>query len=113
MFIFSHTSHVHVCLQENDDVLGCIRDPNSNNRVSVVDANNPSRQYSANQLDTDQSGLCAHSTNFNNGRVTCRFVLSHQSVYMYLRYPHLLYVHVFVLSLPIQFQSTDTDNGLY
>ena len=51
-------------------MLGCKRD-SSDNSVAVIDTYNPSTRYDPNEVDPTQKGVCTHSTNFNNGRITC------------------------------------------
>ena len=51
-------------------MLGCIRDTNDDS-VAVIDTYNPTPQYTSNRADPTQEGVCTHSTDFNNGRITC------------------------------------------
>ena len=51
-------------------MLGCKRDPNDDS-VAVIDTYNPTTQYAPNEVDPTQEGVCTHSTNFDNGRITC------------------------------------------
>jgi hypothetical protein len=53
-----------------DDVLGCRVDSGN---VTVVDTWNPSPRQTANEIDPTQDGLCAQSSSFTNGRITCMF----------------------------------------
>ena len=55
-------------LQFNSDVLACKRDSNSDT-VAVIDTWNPN-SYS-NMLDASQLGICQHTTQYNNGRISC------------------------------------------
>ena len=59
-------------LQEESDVIGCKRDPNTA-VVTVLDSWNPGPQRSrtANQLDENQVGLCQFEAQFVNGRISC------------------------------------------
>ena len=50
-------------------MIGCRVD--SGSTVSVVDTWNPSPNYSDNQLDPTQDGVCTHSANFTGGRISC------------------------------------------
>ena len=50
-----------------DDVLGCKVE---NDAVVVLDGWNPNGR-SPNQADSNSSGICTHSTNYTNGRLSC------------------------------------------
>ena len=50
-------------------MIGCRVD--SGSTVSVVDTWNPSPNYSPNQVDDTQDGVCTHSASFTGGRISC------------------------------------------
>ncbi|XP_011403771.2 PREDICTED: putative ferric-chelate reductase 1 [Amphimedon queenslandica] len=54
----------------NADVVGCKRDP-ADGSVSVIDTWNPSTR--SNLLDASQSGICRHTADYSNGRISCTF----------------------------------------
>ena len=56
-------------IQYGADVLACKRD-SSSDTVAVIDTWNPSSGRS-NMLDASQSGICQHTTQYNNGRISC------------------------------------------
>ena len=55
-------------IQYDADVLGCKRD-SSSDTVAVIDTWNPNSR--SNILDASQSGICQHTTQYNNGRISC------------------------------------------
>ena len=56
-------------IQFSSDVLACKRD-SSSDTVAAIDTWNPSSGRS-NMLDDSQSGICQHTTQYNNGRISC------------------------------------------
>ena len=58
--------------QADTDVIGCRVD--TDDMVVIVDTWNPSPNYSPNQLDTSQDGVCPHLASYSNGRIHCLWV---------------------------------------
>ena len=51
-------------------MIGCKVD--ADGMVSVVDTWNPSPNYSPNQVDDNQDGVCTHFANFTAGKIQCQ-----------------------------------------
>ena len=68
-------------MQENSDVIYCLVD--SDSLVHVVDSWNPSPNHTPTEVDATQEGVCIHSANFSNNRISCLWVnhntMSHAS----------------------------------
>ena len=57
-------------IQYDADVLACKRD-SSSDTVAVIDTWNLDSPARSNILDASQSGICQHTTQYNNGRISC------------------------------------------
>lgn len=55
--------------QAETDVLACQVD--TSGVVHVKDGWNPLPNYSPNQLDEDQNGVCTHGSLYSDGKVSC------------------------------------------
>lgn len=58
---------LYVC-QGEDDVLAC---KHSRGKLTIIDGWNPNPQYTPNELDSNQNGICPYYMEYIDGRIVC------------------------------------------